>query len=102
MNKLRDMLKSSKWTVVLTAAGDTTSGTADLYLFAAHIIRTRHAHQVTALALSYLQREAYNKAFADRHEKPFEIWHQGMTKKCPTYQFWDLVLRVEILVLIFI
>ncbi len=96
---LGDMLELFGWMVAQTEAAVTTSGTAHLYLCAPHITCTRHTHQVTVLALSYLQRKPYNKAFADSHAKPFEIWHQKMTKKCPTYQFLDLVLRVEILVL---
>ena len=57
---------------------------------------------MTALALSYLQREAFDKAGADPHRRPFEMWHLEMIKKSPTYQFWDLVLKFEMLVLIFI
>eukprot|EP00794_Sanderia_malayensis_P019361 gene19361-21281_t len=98
---IRDLLESSGWTVALTDAAVATSGTADSYLKAVHITRTRHAHQVTALALSYLQKEAYDESSKDL-QKPFPIWHEEMIKKSPTYHFWDLVLRIEIVVLIFI
>jgi len=37
----------------------TSAGTADSFLQASHVSRTRRAHQVTAAALSTLQRRAY-------------------------------------------
>ena len=41
-------LAFSGWTEALTEADVATSGTADSFLKASHITRTRHAHQVTA------------------------------------------------------
>jgi len=32
----------------------------------------------------------------------FEEWHQTMTRKHPTFQYWDLVIQYEILVMIFV
>jgi len=37
-----------------------TAGTADSFLRASHVLRTRRAHQVTAAALYILQHRAYN------------------------------------------
>ena len=50
-----DYLEGSGWTNALTQAGIATSGTADSFLKATHVTRTRHAHQVTTLALTKLQ-----------------------------------------------
>ena len=51
-------LDRSGWTNVIKQAGIASSGTADSYLKASHLTRTRYAHQVTALALAKLQKDA--------------------------------------------
>ena len=48
-NTLGDILEGSGWTAALTQADVASSGTADSYLKATHLTRTRHAHQVTLL-----------------------------------------------------
>ena len=50
-----DYLDGSGWTNALVQAGIASSGTADSFLKVSHLTRTRHAHQVTALALAKLQ-----------------------------------------------
>ena len=93
-----DLLAFSGWTEALTDADVATSGTADSFLKASHITRTRHAHQVTALALSKLQQNA----FASSHSKDFEACRLKMIKDSPTFHYWDLILKTEVQVLIFI
>ena len=44
-----DYLEGSGWTNALTQAGIASFSTADSFLKASHLTRTRHAHQVTAL-----------------------------------------------------
>ncbi|KAG1663262.1 hypothetical protein GQR58_020491 [Nymphon striatum] len=58
-NVLRDLLQCSGWSEALVKTEIATSGTADSFLKVSHITRTRHAHQVTALALETLQHTAY-------------------------------------------
>ena len=58
-NAIGDFLEGSGWTVALSDAGIASSGTADSFLKAAHLTRTRRAHQITKLALAKLQREAW-------------------------------------------
>lgn len=60
-NTFGDYLELSGWTTALTQAGIASSGTADSFLKAAHLTRTRHAHQVSALALSKLQEDAFHQ-----------------------------------------
>ena len=43
---LGDILQSSGWTSALTESGVASSGTADSFLKVAHLVRTRHVHQV--------------------------------------------------------
>ena len=54
-----DYLEGSGWTDALTQVGIASSGTADTLLKASHLTRTRHAHQVTAVALARLQTDAF-------------------------------------------
>jgi len=54
-----DYLDGSGWTNALVQAGIASSGTADSFLKASHLTRTRHAHKVTALVLAKLQDEAF-------------------------------------------
>ena len=55
-------------------AGVASSGTADSFLSTAHLTRTRHGHQVSALALSKLQHDAFlsNEGLHDEETK--EAW----------------------------
>ena len=57
-NTLGDILEGSGWTTAITEADVASSGMADSYMKAAHLTRTRHAHQVTLLTLHNLQQEA--------------------------------------------
>jgi len=52
-------LEGFGWTSALTKAEIATSGTADAFLKVSHLTRTRHAHQVTAVALVKLQTEVF-------------------------------------------
>ena len=52
-------LEGSGWTAALTEANVASAGTADSYLKAASVTRSRRAHQVTACSLYVLLRKAY-------------------------------------------
>ncbi len=95
-NMLGDYLAGSGWTTALTDAGIATSGKADSLLSSSHLTRTRHAHQLTCLALHSLQQQAFSQVQTDS----FEIWRKDMIKKYPTFQYWDTVLSMEILTFI--
>lgn len=97
-----DYLEGSGWTNVLTQAGIASSGTADSFLKTSHLTRTRHAHQVTALALAKLQEDAFQCTEGAHNSEAKETWKQAMVQKSPTFQYWDTVLNMELLGLIFI
>ena len=61
LKTLGDWLQGSGWIQALVQAEITTAGTAYSFLRAAHVTRTRRAHQVTAAALYILQRRAYGQ-----------------------------------------
>jgi len=97
-----DYLESSGWTNALIQTGIASSGTADSFLKASHLTRTRHAHQLSALALSKLQHEAFLQSEGPHNDSTKEVWRQAAITKSPTFQFWDTILRMEILGLIFV
>lgn len=96
---LGDYLESSGWTSALIQVGIATSGTADSFLKASHLTRTRHAHQLSVLALSKLQHEAFLRSEGLYDDSTKEAWRQAAIT---TFLFWDLILRMETLGLIFV
>jgi len=68
------MLEESGWISALVHSEMATAGTADSYLKAAHLKRTRHAHIVTVLTLSRLM----NDAFLDTSENADKIIHSWL------------------------
>ena len=61
LKMLRDWLEGSGWTAALAEANVATSGTAESFLKAANIVRTRRAHQVTACCLFNLLQKAHSR-----------------------------------------
>ena len=96
---LGDILEESGWTTALVEAEIASSGTADSFLKVSHLTRTRHAHQLTLLTLHKLQQEAFAKFEGNSSA---DDWRKEMVKRSPTFMFWDLVMRYETLILIFI
>lgn len=58
-NAVGDLLEGAGWIEALIDSEIATPGTAESFLKATHITRTRHSHQVSLLALHTLQRNAY-------------------------------------------
>ena len=77
-------MEDSGWTSALTESEVASSGTADSFLKVAHLTRTRHAHQITLLALHKLQKEAF--LLSENFESEVE-WRNDMRKRCPTFKF---------------
>ena len=107
LKTLGDRLQGSGWTQALVQAEITTAGTADSFLRAAHVTRTRRAHQVTAAALYILQRRAYgqysttNTAY-DEHPGSFEDWCSQREQSYPQFQYWTTGLGLELSTLIYV
>ena len=68
--------------------------------------KSRHAHQVTAASLSILKRSAYNSYVKDlptNEDIPsFETWETRCAADCPQFQYWNLTIQFQLLILIFI
>ena len=98
-NTLGDVLEGSGWTAALAHAEVASSGIAESFLKVAHLTRTRHAHQITLLTLHRLQQEAFLQS-EDHVNK--ETWCNEMCAKSPTFMYWDLIMRYQTLILIFV
>ena len=88
-NTIGKLLEDSGWTNALCEAAVANPGTADSFLKASHLSRTRHCHQITALALSNLQKDAWQLRVDMANETyiSFEMWKETMIKKSPTFHF---------------
>jgi len=99
-NTVGDYLEGSGWVSVLTQSGVALSGTAESFLNASHLMKTRIAHQVNALALAVLQERAFLKignSFSTQQE-----WKESMKQTCPMFLYWDTVLSLELTGFIFV
>jgi len=101
-NVVGDLLEDSGWTDTLAEADVASPGTADSFLSVCHLTKTRRAHQVTALALAKLQNDAFRELSGGIESEGFDEWKENMSRKSPMFKYWDLILRLEKLVLIFV
>jgi len=67
-----------------------------------HLFWTRHAHQVTALALAKLQEYAFMHTDGEHNDTAREVWKQKMKSQSPTFQYQDTILNMELSGLSFI
>ena len=107
LKTLGDWLQGSGWVQALVQAEITSAGTADSFLRASHVSRTRRAHQVTAAALFALQQRAYKHYFDQlidtRNEQlKFDDWCQQKADTCPQFHYWATVLQLELTVLTYV
>ncbi len=89
-NTLGDVLEASGWTAALAEAEIASSGVAYSFLRVTHLMRTRHAHEVTVLALQKLQQEAHLQS---KSNASFPKWKSDMRKGSLTFMYWDFILR---------
>ena len=105
LKALGDLLDGSGWTTALVNANVTTDGRADALLHASHVTQTRRAHQVTACALYILQKQAYTHLVDSDSagDRPgFADWCASQAKVHPMFQYWSMVLRMQMTVLLFV
>jgi hypothetical protein len=99
-------LEDSGWSDALVQADIASSGTADSFHKSSHVLRTRHAHQVTAASLYTLLRNAYEKyeENLDQAEpkEEFSDWCSSQSVISPQFKYWLMTLNFEILILMFI
>ena len=83
-----------------------TPGTADSFLKATHVSRTRHTHQSTAGALNVLMYNAYQEYCErlDEGDDPLELkaWYLIREAECPQFQYWSITLQFELTIQVFV
>ena len=68
-------------------------GTADSFLKASNVLKTRYAHQVTIAGLHELQHQAYEDSPRPREE--FNSWCKSQASTNPMFKFWTLVMELQ-------
>ena len=77
------------------------------FLKAAHITRTRRAHQVRVAALHILKSHAYDQycyGFEgdEVNNLDFEQWCNEREQACPQFQYWATVMELELCLLVYV
>ena len=90
-----DWLEGCGWVEALVQAKVASAGTADSFLKASHVTRTRHAHQVTASSLYILLKKAYSQYMEslepnDQAEE-FDNWCERLKQEIPQFIFGTLL-----------
>ena len=103
---LKDILKGSSWTEARVQAGIASSRKADSFLKASQVTRTRRAHQITASSLYLLQQSACKNYIqtleTDREVMSFKHWCDARSDSSPRFQFWPLILQLELVVMVYL
>ena len=107
LRSLGFLFKDSGRTGALVEAGVAYSGTVHLFLSVSSVTRTQQIHQVTACSLYKLLKSAYNSyctAQAEVNEDVlgFEEWCQNKSQQSSQFQFWHLVLSMELTIFMLI
>ena len=103
-SSIGNLLKGSGWTSVLTDAGVASFGTAEFFLTASNVTRIRQAHQITAASLYRHMKTAYTDYCSEATENcdeviNFEYWCERCKLQSPQFQFWYLILSMEVTIL---
>ncbi len=80
------------------------AGTADSFVKASHVTKTRHAHQVTAASLHTLLQKAYSEDInaAEMEVLTLEKWCEIRSQESVQFSYWHKTLTLEITLLLFI
>jgi hypothetical protein len=108
LKMIGDLLDGNGWTSAIAQAEIATKGTADSFIHASHVAKTRRAHQITASSLYILQRQAFGRdTDSTTHdvsvaEESFTKWCEQRHKAHPMFRFWSTVLDLELTLLAFV
>ena len=106
LKTLGNLLDGSGWTGALVRARVATTGTADSFLKSSHVTRTRRAHQLTASSLFALLKRAYIQYSSRLDEGQIHLsldnWCAEQADASPQFQFWFIILQLELAVLIYV
>ena len=91
---LGDWLQDSGWTTALSNAGVTSSGN-DSLLSGHEVGKTKYVHQVTALTLYQLMKDAFEQSKKEDCTFNFAEWRASKELESPQFQFWSIALKME-------
>ena len=92
MNTLGNILKDSGWTTIVSNV-QIARPVAESLVSGHNVVRTKYIHQVTASTLHQLQHQAHMDSGTDI----FSEWCSEIKNKSPNFQFWALVLKMELI-----
>lgn len=99
-------LEGRRWTAALTEANIASAGTADSFLKATNVTRTRRAHQIRASTLYVLLTKSYTSykesLGPEADVVSFTDWCLKKVTSFPQFHFWYLTLQLELLLLAFV
>ncbi len=101
LKSIGTFLEDSGWTTAISEAGVASSGTAESFLVAASVTKTRFAHQITASSLYILLKEAYKDYCSEVEmsgESPlsYHEWHAKRKSESPQLQFWNMIIDFDL------
>ena len=91
---LGDWIQDSGWPTALSNAGVTSSGN-DSLLSGHEVGKTKYAHQVTALTLYQLMKDAFEQSKKEDCTLNFAEWHASKELESPQFQFWSIALKMK-------
>ena len=92
MRSIGTLPQDSGWTSAICEANVASSGTAESFLTASSISRTRQAHHIIACSLHNLMKKAYQDYGTDEPGSPplgLEDWVVQRRRASPQFQFWN-------------
>ena len=97
-------LKGSGCTTSLEEAKVATSGTAESFISASNVAKTRRSHQITACSLYALMRAAKEVETPGWSycEEEFKAWCSKKAAAVPMFKYWHTALNLELAVLGFV
>ena len=105
LSTLGNWLEDSGWCNALRQAAIASPGVANGFLTGYNVKRTRHAHEVTASALFFLQHKSFCLLKADGlipQSMLFEEWCEDRSTHSPQFKSWHITLQLELLYLLFV
>eukprot|EP00745_Piridium_sociabile_P026562 TRINITY_DN4240_c0_g2_i9.p1 TRINITY_DN4240_c0_g2~~TRINITY_DN4240_c0_g2_i9.p1 ORF type:complete len:1084 (-),score=281.98 TRINITY_DN4240_c0_g2_i9:490-3741(-) len=107
LKSIGTLVQDSGWAGALVEAGVASPGTAESFLTASSITRTRQMHQITACSLYKLLKAAYTDYSNETAENTkgvlsFEAWCECRKLQSTQFHFWHLVLSMELVILLLI
>ncbi|KAK3703668.1 hypothetical protein QZH41_011790 [Actinostola sp. cb2023] len=97
-------LEDSGWVAAIVDANVASSGTAESFIKATSVTRSRRTHQVTASSLYILLNKAYSMYIegVDDDALLFDDWCHKQALAVPQFQYWYTTLQLELLLLTFL